>query len=244
MGASRSKSQEPEPSTIIDSSSKELDNQHEMLQEKLDTVASDFTDTSKIGKKVSSILASLEEGQQILNGLIADQKAVRGQYEQFARRTQELQSEIFKQASFTHDVNDHFMMKIEGYEKTNNCIEHEIDSLSKQLKDNNNILKIFKLSRMSHANGIHKAQKEGPKCIQHGIKRHVLTPLAESRLKFHAKGSSYSDRAQIDEIENQPKDVLSFVVEESPQRSTTVAERSAQKDQKCLEPLNFNIANQ
>ena len=176
-----------------------------------------------------------------MNSLAVEQRQLREQYEDFSVKTKQTQSEILEHTKAAEDADDCFITKIQNYEKTNYMIEQEISTLSKQLRDNNNAINIFKLSRISRANGIHKSEKDDLRHPKRIAKRTTLTPLSESRSRVRSKALSLSDTTQNHEIENQSTEVLSFVTEESPQRSASAHEKAVHKDKKLLECLDLNI---
>lgn len=249
MGIFTSKSCRPDTSVAMENYTKELGEKYEALQVKLGDLTKDFLERSVFDNKFSHVEKTYKDYQKALQLLVDEDEKLKKEREALSSKYQSMEIEVQTQKDQLERLEDTFFAKIETYERALEQSQNKITRLEKEAVQADQMLRVFKLNKLSHANGIKKEPKEfSPrKTRKQSTKKFVITPdreVAAKKKKRVRKGACESPLLVDDGQENQGFNYLELITENYQpleDKSSKLAEKVDFKDKRVFEEVDMNI---
>ena len=158
MGGISSKTNSVDKWAYLEHYTADLSEKYEALQQKIDRVAEVFIEKEKFNERMSTLMKRFEENEKAIDALFQHQKELSAENEQFLDKMKSLEHQIQDQNGLIGNFQSIYFKKVESYKEINKSLGDEISALSKANRENDDIMKIRKLSKNSHANGICKVK--------------------------------------------------------------------------------------
>lgn len=186
MGSIKSKLTRSDPSVALASHTQVLEERYQSFQERLDSVSQEFLTIEDFETKLGNVENNLKDNSQTLHNLVQEQTNEKEMLTTLSKKFESMQTGLKTFCLKLQNFEENLTGKFSAYEKALSDSQARISSLEKEVNESTEALGIFKLTKFSRLNGIHKEEK--PPVSYHPIKNSLKrTPSSYKKGKLSTR---------------------------------------------------------